>query len=85
MRGGPCARASARRARKNAAKRSTLRTALKAARAAVGSEEESAERSRAESLLDKGAKTSLIPKKRASRLKSRLAKAANRAKAGSGS
>ena len=75
------ARQSLRRRARNRNLRSRMRTAVKQARAALpgGGEPASAALKEAESLLRRAASHGLIPKKRASRHVSRLAKSAKRA------
>lgn len=67
---------------RNRAVRSALRTSVKRARAlAAGTPEAASALSAAEQRLDKAAKSRVIHPNKASRLKSRLAKAQNRAAA----
>jgi len=75
------ARQALRRRSRNRNLRSRMRTAVKQARAALpaGGEPASAALKEAESLLRRAASRGVIPKKRASRHVSRLAKSANRA------
>jgi small subunit ribosomal protein S20 len=72
-------KSEARRARNRAAK-SQLKTALKAARASMGQDGSAAALSAAEKRLDKAARSRLIHPNKAARVKSRMAKAANKAK-----
>ncbi len=77
-------RKSAAAAKRNRAVKSRVKTAAKAANKAIVSksaEELSAVAPKCVSVFDKAAKTGVIHKNKASRLKSRLAKAANKAKA----
>lgn len=70
---------------RNRAVRSALKTTMKAARGAVGKDEKTvlaAQQSMA-ARLDKAAKNRIIHPNKAARLKSRLAKAMNKAKQGS--
>lgn len=75
------ARQALRRRARNRNLRGRMRTAVKQARAALASGGETAqsELKQAESLLRRAASSGVIPKKRASRQISRLAKSANRA------
>jgi small subunit ribosomal protein S20 len=67
------------RTERNRAAKSALRTDLKKTRAAIGGDDATAKVQSVQSKLDKAAKRGVIPTKRASRLKSRLAKAAHKA------
>jgi len=73
-------KSEARRARNRAAK-SQLKTTLKAARAAMGTDAAAEALNAAGKRLDKAAKGRLIHPNKAARIKSRMAKAANKAKA----
>jgi small subunit ribosomal protein S20 len=75
------ARQSLRRRARNRNLRGRMRTAIKQARAAIpaGGEPSQAALKEAESLLRRAASRGVIPKKRASRQISRLARSANRA------
>ena len=68
------------RTERNRSVKSSLRTDLKKTRAAIaGNDEPAAKVQASASKLDKAAKRGAIPTKRASRLKSRLARAAHKA------
>ena len=77
------ARQAIRRRARNRNLRGRMRTAIKQARAAIpgGGEASQSALKEAESLLRRAASGGVIPKKRASRQISRLAKSANRATA----
>lgn len=75
-------RQSLKRRALNRSKKSTIKTFTKKAVAAVsGGADVTAAQSKAESLIDKAAKTGTLHKNAAARKKSRLAKAINKAKA----
>ncbi|RJF71659.1 MULTISPECIES: 30S ribosomal protein S20 [Deinococcus] len=75
-------RQSLKRRALNRSKKSTIKTFTKKAVAALtGGADVAAAQSKAESLIDKAAKTGTLHKNAAARKKSRLAKAINKAKA----
>jgi small subunit ribosomal protein S20 len=67
------------RTTRNRSVKSALRTTVKKARAAIGTEQSAELTVKAQSDLDKAAKKRVIPKKRAARLKGRLAAALHKA------